>query len=445
MLWRKKQTAAYEDATTNGLLGSGVYTLNRHDSDEEQKMFKRKERTIFSGVWYVFILSCLLWWLPPFGQMIAGYLGGRKAGTPIRGVIVTVIPALIILMILIGWDIGLFPFLGAFVGFPNTVYHGLYAISPNAASFLLGIYNSLMPVFGLEGSGFVVIVTFGLIGGMMADMNKKEILYATGGGHFYDAFLNRFSGANLTKFADMVAERVLWTLGSVEQGSAKLAGRTYYEPTPLGFDKMRSLPPAHQAVQPQPISSPRNIPSRYDEPFGYDDYSYNDDIFYEKEPIPIIPQDPPKRGRRERPKPPEPYDEDRSLDHRDPMEDLIADSSKEKKDSEKSKRKSGQNIKHTRERVFDKKPKKEEKRDALIYDGQGKLMKDKTTKRKTSANPFKKKRPAIVERAMESNKEVKEEKTKVKKEKDLIDILAEKKEEITPPKRVKKEQSFDRL
>ena len=31
------------------------------------------------------ILAALLWWFPVLGPMVAGYVGGRKSGTTMRG------------------------------------------------------------------------------------------------------------------------------------------------------------------------------------------------------------------------------------------------------------------------------------------------------------------------------------------------------------------------
>src|SRR5438309_1579053 len=40
----------------------------------------------------ILILSFLLWWIPPAGPMIAGYVGGRRAGSPIKAVIAALMP-----------------------------------------------------------------------------------------------------------------------------------------------------------------------------------------------------------------------------------------------------------------------------------------------------------------------------------------------------------------
>src|SRR5437016_12341039 len=40
----------------------------------------------------ILILSFLLWWIQPAGPMIAGYVGGRRAGSPIKAVIAALMP-----------------------------------------------------------------------------------------------------------------------------------------------------------------------------------------------------------------------------------------------------------------------------------------------------------------------------------------------------------------
>ncbi|HKW43571.1 MAG TPA: hypothetical protein VJP06_05220, partial [Thermoplasmata archaeon] len=40
----------------------------------------------------ILILSFLLWWIQPAGPMIAGYVGGRRAGSPMKAVIAAFMP-----------------------------------------------------------------------------------------------------------------------------------------------------------------------------------------------------------------------------------------------------------------------------------------------------------------------------------------------------------------
>ena len=40
----------------------------------------------------ILILSFLLWWIQPAGPMIAGYVGGRRAGSPMKAVVAALLP-----------------------------------------------------------------------------------------------------------------------------------------------------------------------------------------------------------------------------------------------------------------------------------------------------------------------------------------------------------------
>jgi len=81
------------DETTSSLVRSGVYHLSDTYDDEEAKKFDGPVvYNFWSAVKYTFGLSLLLWWLPVFGQMIAGYVGGRRAGAPWKGMIAALLP-----------------------------------------------------------------------------------------------------------------------------------------------------------------------------------------------------------------------------------------------------------------------------------------------------------------------------------------------------------------
>ena len=44
---------------------------------------------------WMFVLSILLFWLPIMGPLIAGFVGGRKAGTLSNAVLAVILPGLI--------------------------------------------------------------------------------------------------------------------------------------------------------------------------------------------------------------------------------------------------------------------------------------------------------------------------------------------------------------
>src|SRR2546426_9277666 len=94
----------------------GMHLLRRRDSegpervDEPQNAVYRVEvdserhrfhedvpYSFWSSAKTIFILSVLLWWLPQSaGYMVAGYVGGRRAGSPWKGLTAALIPVIVI-------------------------------------------------------------------------------------------------------------------------------------------------------------------------------------------------------------------------------------------------------------------------------------------------------------------------------------------------------------
>lgn len=74
-------------------------------------------------------LAILIGWIPIVGSAIAGYVGGRKAGSPGRGFVAGLIPAVIV-GVLVGLILTLFdlPVIGTVTGFAITVWVAIEAI-----------------------------------------------------------------------------------------------------------------------------------------------------------------------------------------------------------------------------------------------------------------------------------------------------------------------------
>jgi hypothetical protein len=66
----------------------------------------------------MFILSILLFWLPVIGPFIAGFVGGRKAGTVGDAILAVLLPGLVFAAILfvLGTTLTLVPLLGLIAG-----------------------------------------------------------------------------------------------------------------------------------------------------------------------------------------------------------------------------------------------------------------------------------------------------------------------------------------
>ncbi len=74
-------------------------------------------------------LAILIGWIPIVGPAIAGYVGGRKAGSPGRGFVAGLIPAAIV-GVLVGLILALFdlPVIGTVTGFAVAIWVAIEAI-----------------------------------------------------------------------------------------------------------------------------------------------------------------------------------------------------------------------------------------------------------------------------------------------------------------------------
>jgi hypothetical protein len=153
------------------------------DGNEGRKVKRaRKAYSIWSAMKYTMILSILLWWLPVFGQMIAGYIGGRKAGSPWRGLIAAVLPVIALFAVITTLD--------------HVFAQNLYGSGTTTTSLLAG-FTASMPIAGpyldftreyvsqfidsLAGTSpyglnsYVITLAFAYVGGILADQTRREI------------------------------------------------------------------------------------------------------------------------------------------------------------------------------------------------------------------------------------------------------------------------------
>lgn len=90
-------------------------------------------------MFWMVMLSVLLFWLPLIGPFIAGFVGGRKAGGVIQAAIAVFLPGLLfgMLMAVFGGLIANLPFLGAFAGLGGLIMSTLH-IGPMLVGALVG-------------------------------------------------------------------------------------------------------------------------------------------------------------------------------------------------------------------------------------------------------------------------------------------------------------------
>lgn len=178
-----------DDATTSSLTHSGVYRLSDLGDDEEIKRFKASEVTysFWDAVKLTSILTILLWWLPIFGQMIAGYVGGRRAGSPGKAVLAALVPVLIILTITSLFDAGTIPSqVGGFDINPKNLLAnfgiGVPFLEPYmqfAGQYIMSFMGAVQSVTLLKVDNYIVCLAFAYIGGVLARQTFREIEYVS--------------------------------------------------------------------------------------------------------------------------------------------------------------------------------------------------------------------------------------------------------------------------
>ncbi|MEM7008688.1 MAG: hypothetical protein AAF462_06075 [Thermodesulfobacteriota bacterium] len=89
---------------------------------------ERKKGSIISGIFWMFLISILLFWLPGIGPFIAGIVGGKKSGGLFNAIIAVFLPAIV---------------LGAFLFLFTSVLTGAPVIGfvAGAGSFVLVVSN----------------------------------------------------------------------------------------------------------------------------------------------------------------------------------------------------------------------------------------------------------------------------------------------------------------
>ena len=59
-------------------------------------MANQKEGSVLSGIFWMFLISILLFWLPGLGPFIAGIVGGKKSGGVMNAILAVILPAVVL-------------------------------------------------------------------------------------------------------------------------------------------------------------------------------------------------------------------------------------------------------------------------------------------------------------------------------------------------------------
>jgi hypothetical protein len=183
-----KKANAKKDEVTKHLLAGGVYSMGRAphqyvpDHETAQAIRDRKIYSFWYGVWYVVILSLALFWIPPFGQMVAGYVGGRKTGSAWKGFLAALLPMCFVFLLFglaamgifddqIGWVFDA-PLSGAnYLGEHVPVMGSLVV-------FMTTYIQEFAGTLGLHGRfyvPYVLTIVLGYVGGALSELHQREL------------------------------------------------------------------------------------------------------------------------------------------------------------------------------------------------------------------------------------------------------------------------------
>lgn len=105
-------------------------------------MASEKKGSILAGLFWMLIISILLFWVPTVGPLIAGIVGGKKAGGVGNAIIAALLPAILL-------GILLFFFASALTGAP------LIGFVAGAGAFVLVVSNVVPLLIGAVIGGIL--------------------------------------------------------------------------------------------------------------------------------------------------------------------------------------------------------------------------------------------------------------------------------------------------
>ncbi len=176
------------------------------------------------------------------GQMIAGYVGGRRTGAPWKAVLAAILPLILIFIVGYAVDHG---YIGldseTVASLPSTIAQqvsgAIPAIGPYLGyivSYLAAFIVAMKTTFAMGTNGYLVTIVFAYIGGVMAEQARREA-----------SALGR-SGTNVS-----ISQPILHRQEANEP--MKLRSRN-----PVSFSSLKKVPTSHIAMaKAAPVPRPR--------------------------------------------------------------------------------------------------------------------------------------------------------------------------------------------
>ena len=132
-----------------------------------------------SGTFLTIILLFVLGWIPMIGQGIAGFIGGRRAGSPMRGLTASVLGTVTVIAIMFFAVEGLRAVNSAIISDPEGEIAAIASSYPVVEQILDAALGYARGLFGnadftIDLAPYALTIPFGIIGGIVSDQSQKE-------------------------------------------------------------------------------------------------------------------------------------------------------------------------------------------------------------------------------------------------------------------------------
>lgn len=284
ILSKKKRKQIASDPVTQRLVQGGVLSLHSDEGIYQASRGRTKfPYSFWAGTKYMLTFSLLLWWLPTLGQMIAGYVGGRKTGGPWKGVAAAVIPVILIFGVSYLSDSGVLNEQIQYVAsVPSTiagaVATGVPVLAPYIefiVEYLAAFVAALKMTFAAGLNGYLVTIIFAYIGGVVGQQVKRELVIRTASPYISVPAIGA-GGPMVTTSDSMKRSRTWWGKHPEKlDGMQKIPVRTVSKKR-----KASSAVPRKRTVKAEPKPEPKTAKSKTSRPKdlgrkGYDKGTIN--------------------------------------------------------------------------------------------------------------------------------------------------------------------------
>lgn len=127
-----------------------------------------------AGIAIATILALLLWWVPYIGPMVAGYMGGRKGGTLLRGALVGAVSCLAVVGIATATSVATAAVCSEYGGFIEGVSSQLYDKALRLQGYLETFVIVKEGSIVVDFSDYFLLFALSIIGGVFASQARRE-------------------------------------------------------------------------------------------------------------------------------------------------------------------------------------------------------------------------------------------------------------------------------